>query len=378
MKKSVLFAIIFIIFMLLPCRITASAEEMPSAEELGIDMEGLGENLPESAEEYMEENGFSVSDTESMTSVSPKDIFGYIVKQFKDKIQYPLTVFLMLAGVIILGSVIDGMSDSISNRSLENVYSLICVLAAAGIIAEPISMCIDSAADTLYSGGDFMIGYIPVFAGITASSGGVTSAVSYTTIVLLVAEAAVQLASGYIMPVVSICMAMGIIESVNPAFNLTSITEAVTKAVKFALGFIMTVFIGLLSIQSIIGASADTIGVKAAKYLASNCIPVVGGAVADAYTTLKASLGILRGGAGFFGIAVIFLTVVPPLVEITAMRLAFAGAEILGDIFGVSRIKTLMKNSSSILSLIFSLLVCFAVMLIISTTLLMMVGLNIS
>jgi stage III sporulation protein AE len=138
----------------------------------------------------------------------------------------------------------------------------------------------------------------------------------------------------------------------------------------------MVIFLGLLSTQSIIGASADTLGVRAAKFAASNFIPIVGSAVADAYSTVKASLGLLRGGVGFFGIAAIFVMIIPPLLEVGLMRLAFAACEIACDIFGTKAVKILLSNTVKILSLVFSILVCFSIMLIISTAIVMMIGLN--
>ena len=173
-------------------------------------------------------------------------------------------------------------------------------------------------------------------------------------------------------------MALGIIESINPEFHFTSITEGVKKAVTFLIGFIMTIFLGLMSLQSIVGASADTLGVKAAKYMVSNWVPFVGGAIADTYTNVKHSLGLLRGGTGFIGIAVIFIMIMPSLLEVIAMRMIFLAADIIADVFGVSQIRILVKNTGWIMSIIFSLLMCFAVMLIISTTILMLVGLDIS
>ena len=237
---------------------------------------------------------------------------------------------------------------------------------------------INRAAEALDSGGTFMIGYVPVFAGITASSGGITSAVAYNMLVLLVAQTTVQLSGEIIVPALSVCMAMGIVEAINPGFRLSGITEALKKAVSFIMGFIMTVFIGLLSLQSIVGASADTLGVKAAKYVVSNFIPVIGGAVADTYATVKNSLGLLRGGVGFIGIAAIFIMILPPVLDITAMRLVFGAADVAAELFGLSQIKVLVKNTGWILSAVFSILVCFAVMLIIATAILMLVGLNIS
>lgn len=364
-----LFCIIIMAAVLLTMGITAHADEL--TDELGIDMDSIQNSA---AEEY----GITPDNTEVMTELSVKEVFAYIFDTLADKAKYPVTVLASLTAVIFAGSLISGIGDGISSKPLEQVYGIVSVLICTGVVSAPVSRCIDTTAKTLISGSEFMIGYIPVYAGIIASSGSVTSAVSYNTILLVAAEAAARLATDCIVPAMSICMALGIIEAVNPAFRLTSLTDAITKAVKFILGFIMVIFIGLLSLQSIIGTSADTLGVKAAKYLASNCIPVIGSAVADAYTTIKSSLGILRGGTGFFGVAVIFLTVVPPLAEIIIMRAAFALAQVISELLGVKQVDILLKNSSSVLSMMFSVTVCFAVMLIVSTAVMMLTGLSVS
>lgn len=348
------------------------------AEELEIDTDSLTDNLSSDVRSIMEENGITPNNTSTMTEISPKDVFSYIWQQFRLALTKPLRTLAALIGIILIAAVIECMEDSISNKSLSKIFGIICVMISVGIISDSVSESISSAARALDSGSTFMIGYVPVFAGITASSGSITSAVAYDMLVLFVAEAAIQLSGEIIVPALSVCMAMGIVEAINPDFKLSGITEGVKKTVSFVLGFIMTVFIGLLSLQSIVGASADTLGVKAAKFMVSNCIPVVGGAIADTYATVKSSLGLLRGGVGFFGIAAIFIMILPPILEIAAMKLIFTIADVLSELFGAAQVKTLIKNTNWILSTVFSILICFSVMLIISTAILMLVGLNIS
>lgn len=374
---TVLAAVLFIWVM--PCVTVFGEESAPSiAEELEIDTSRLGDSLTPEVREFIEEKNFTVDNTDAMTKITPKEVLEYVWEQFKDKLTSPLKLLASLLAVIIAASLIESVEDSFASKSTAKLFGVICVLISVGIISGAVSDSLDSAANALNDGGTFMIGYVPVFAGITASSGSVTSAVAYNLLILFVAQNAVMLSGEVVIPALSVCMAMGIIEAVNPDFHMSGITEAVKKAVNFAMGFIMTIFIGLLSLQSIVGASADTLGVKAAKFMVSNCIPVVGGAIADTYTTVKHSLGLLRGGVGFFGIAAIFIMILPPLLEITAMRLVFTAADAAAELFGVSRVKILLKNTNWILSAVFSILVCFSVMLIISTAILMLVGLNIS
>lgn len=370
------FAVIYTVFGL---GVTVYAQYSDDiSEELEIDTDSITDNLSSDVLGIMEENGITPDNTGAMTEISPKDVFGYIWQQFRLALTKPLRTLASLIGIILIAAVIECMEDSISNKSLSKIFGIICVMISVGIISESVSESISSAANALDSGGTFMIGYVPVFAGITASSGSITSAVAYDMLVLFVAEAAIQLSSEIIIPALSVCMAMGIVEAINPDFKLSGITEDVKKTVSFALGFIMTVFIGLLSLQSIVGASADTLGVKAAKFMVSNCIPVVGGAIADTYATVKSSLGLLRGGVGFFGIAAIFIMILPPILEIAAMKLIFTIADIVSELFGATPVKTLIKNTNWILSTVFGILICFSVMLIISTAILMLVGLNIS
>ena len=383
MKKlsGIFLIIVFFCGTFLP--FTAYAEQYPEqaadiSEELGIDTDSLTDSLPPEAREFVYENGFSPDNTEAMTGISPIDVIKYVWNEFKGALVRPVRVLASLMAVILVAAVIESMEDSISSKSMSKIFGVICVLVSVGIVSSSVSECIATASEALNSGGTFMLGYVPVFAGITASSGSVTSAVAYNILVLIVAEASVTISGEIIIPALSVCMAMGIVEAINPEFHLSGITKAIKNVVTFAMGFAMTIFLGLLSLQSIVGASADTLGVKAAKFMVSNFVPVIGGAIADTYTTVKNSLGLLRGGVGFFGIAVIFIMIIPPLLEVAAMKLIFMAAGVIAELFGVSNVKILLKNTNWILSTVFSILIAFSVMLIISTAILMLVGLNIS
>lgn len=377
MKKIVRFFIFVVVVILIPIRVYAQ-EHVDITNELGIDTTTIDEGITPEVKNFIDEKNISVENTEVMTEITPTEVLVYIWDTFKGKISEPLQILASLLAIMLLSVIVNSMEDSLSNKSTSGMFGTISVLISVGIISSSVSSCIDTASETLISGSRFMIGYVPVFAGITASSGSITSATAYNLLVILVSEGAAQLFADIIVPVLSLCMAIGIIEAINPDFHLSGITEGIKKGVTFVIGFVMVVFIGLMSLQSIIGASADTLGVKAAKYMVSNWIPFIGGAIADTYTTVKHSLGLLRSGAGFLGIAVVFVMVIPPIIEIIAMRMIFSIADIISDLFNVPQMKILLKNTGWILSITFSIMTCFAVMFIISTTMLMLVGLNVS
>lgn len=355
----------------------ASAEEISVgelAEEYGV--YSISEALPYDAESFLEDNGISPDDPESITALSPKTVISYMIEKLKHSAAAPVKLLGLILSVVMLGAASGAAADSLGSRGGTELYRAVAVMAAVTLTVPSVESCIKSCADTLQSGSEFMLCYVPIFAGVSAAAGNAASSVSYNAVVLLIAEGAVKLSSDILMPVISVCTAMSIIDAVNPSFSLSSVTGVLKKTVSLFLGFVMTVFTGLLSIQSIVGASADTLGVKTAKFVVSNFVPVVGSAVADAYSTMRSGLGLLRGAAGAFGIIALCVMLLPPVLETLCLYLALSAGEAAAEMFGVKELGVFFKGTASLLSLTAAVLACFAVMFVISTVILMAAGLG--
>ena len=168
-------------------------------------------------------------------------------------------------------------------------------------------------------------------------------------------------------------MAMAIVDAVNPSVSLEGMLRCIHKAAAWVLGLLMSVFLGFLTVQSLVSASADRVGTKAAKYVISGAVPVVGGAVSDAYTALLGSMGVLRSGVGMIGIAALLSLVLPGILELLTARLCTAFGAAAAELFAVPRLTRLLKNLECVLALGFSTAVSFTVMFLVSTAMLLLI-----
>ena len=240
--KRIISALSAVLMCLFLCIITVCAEDVNVREvsdELGVDIESIENGISAEVRHKLSENNITPDNTDGLVSITAADVFKYISNEIKNKISYPLKLFSVLICIIVVNAAVNGFSDCLSNKSLEKIYNMVTVLIVVSVISEPVEDIVSLASDTLTSGAEFMMCYIPVFSGIVASSGSVTSAAAYNAALMLAAEAAVWISSEYIMPALSVCMSLGIIEAVNPSFGLTSVTDAIAKAVRFILGFII-------------------------------------------------------------------------------------------------------------------------------------------
>lgn len=374
-KKVFLILLILIVSCI---QVNAQETHDKTLEQQFIDNTGsfLDDSIKNDAKDFFDDNDITMEDPTAFSKISIKQVFSYIFGQIKSKLSEPFKLLGILIGVILLIAIIENLGTEHSKSSLSKVFDIIGVLVCLGIIFNYISECINITSQTLYDGSTFMMCFVPVFAGVIGAGGSITSAGIYNIGVLVVAEVAVQIAVKFLLPMMGIFLAMSIIESINPALSLNGLTNGIKKSTQWILGLIMTFFVGLITIQSIVGTSADTVGIRTAKFMASSFIPVIGGAISDAYTTVRGSIGLLRSGVGTLGIVVLLLTLLPPIITVAAFKISLAIGGFIGELLGVKKVSALLKNASSVLSIAISLLVCFGLMLIIATTVMMLVGLN--
>ncbi len=367
MKKLMMIILIFFC-----AGITVNAQGDVTADEI-YSASGAGDL---NAGEVLEEYGISFDEPTSILSMLPSDLWKILKETIYEKIHAPLKLLISLAIVTVLTALAETLGDTVKKGNAAKVYELICVLAGVAAISPSICEVLAGTSQALENGAGFMNSFVPVFAGIAAAGGHITSATGYNVLVLSVSDIAIQLANGALMPMLSMCLCLAIVDASCSALSLKGLLEGVKKIVTWGLGLIMTIFTGLLSIQSIVGTSADSLGSKTAKYVISNCIPLVGGAVSDAYSTVRGSIVLLRNGVGGVGIAVLVLTLLPPIISLGLYKIAVSAAAATADIFGAEKLSRLFGNVGSVLAAALGVLICFTLMFIISTAIIMSVCTN--
>ena len=204
------------------------------------------------------------------------------------------------------------------------------------------------------------------------TSGQAATAVSYQSVVLFAAELISLLASGVVVPLMTISLALGLTGSVTPGMKLDAAGNLMSKAAAWLLGLCCTLFVGLLSLQSLAGAAADTLGGRAVKFTLSSFVPVVGNSLGEAFSTIRSCLHLLKSTLGGFGILATALIVLPPLLECVAWTLGLSLCVMASEMFGLTTLTTLLKAAQSVVKTLIGVLAACAMFLIVSTAIVTM------
>ncbi len=330
----------------------------------------IEEALPDEAAKALD--GLEISPNSGTENLNAENVFEKLWKYVCDEAVKPLSMLVSVIGVIVLSSLIHSMQGE--ENDVSAAFTTVGALACGGIICTSFGTVVSGAKTAVEGLGAFLSVYVPVFAGIMAANGQTSTAAAYNGIITVAVEMLCQLFTLIILPLASSVMGVSVAGSFDPDLRINSIAEAVKKLVNWCLALVMTVFTGILSVQSFVGAAADSAAMRAAKFTVSGAVPIVGGAVSDALMTVKSSVGVIKASAGSFGIIASAAVMLPSIISLFLFRLVFVVSAALSDTFGTSRITTLLKSGESVMSIVIAMMISFWTLGIVSTALMLVIG----
>ena len=165
---------------------------------------------------------------EEAGSTSRGDLVRALLSKALQSAAAPLRMLAMLTGVILLASLTDSLQGT--RTETAGVYDTVCVLCAVGVMAEPLSDVFVQAAEMLRASSVFMLSCSTIFAAVLTVSGGITAAAGYQGMMVGLCEIAMQLSVHVLFPMLSMGLAMSIVDAVNPAVSLEGLIRMLHKA----------------------------------------------------------------------------------------------------------------------------------------------------
>lgn len=367
MKK---FFALLLMLMILP--ITIAYGEEPSSDtgvaELltGSGAEEVKKNIPSTARELLPEGGDDIAGT--VESIQPQTLVQTVVATARRYITAPMRMLVSLCGIMVLCAMLEIFHTTLNASGGRNIFQIVICVAVASVVVTPVVGCITETAAVLRDFSLFIATYIPIFAGVITAAGQPLTASAYNILLFWICQTTAQLISSYFVPLLCGYLALAVIAVVCPSMQLGKLVGGIKTFVVWGLTLMLTLFVGLLSIQSVVASGGDNVTVKAAKFMIGSLIPGVGSALSDLFMAAQGCIQLAKGTLGAFGVVVTLFTFLPILIQVALWYLSLNIAALIGNILGTTEVSGLMKNISSTLGILLAVLLYDALLVIISTT----------
>lgn len=308
-----------------------------AASDLPEEYRAVVEELPNEILEYLPDGiGAEGNLTEDslLEASSPGYLLSVAAELLGISLSSSLRLFAALSAILVLCALfreVGGVTGSGSLSSALRFCSVCCLfLTVSGALVGHLREL------TLYFDrlNGMMGAMIPVTGTVWAMGGNVSTATAGTATLYSILAVSQALCSSSLIPMVGICTTLILCNMAFPDLGMGQFLNAVRKLYTVGVGFVMTLLVASLAAQTAIGSAADGTAAKAAKFLSSTVIPVVGGSVGDTLRTVASGVIYVKSVVGVSGILFVLLLLLPILVELLVCRLFLllgsGGADMLG------------------------------------------------
>ncbi|WP_312693352.1 stage III sporulation protein AE [Caproiciproducens sp.] len=376
MKKIVCLFVFVILVLAFPISVHAASKQddyyTTQLKESGA--ADLADKLPNDTRKALENLGIEDTNWKNITSITPNTMFQQILSVVAGKTGGPLRAAVSVIAVMLLCALLNGMKLSFGEKTLGGVIGMVSTLCVSVIVVSPIVSCIANAAAVIKTAAGFLLACVPVLAGIMIVAGQPAAAGSYNLLMMAAGNVISLLSANILVPMMNIFLALSIVSAVSPNINLNGLCEAFSKAAKWIMGFCMTIFTGLLTMHGIVATAMDSTGTRAAKFVVSSFVPVVGNALGEALHTINGCVKMLKSGVSAFGLLAGIFVFLPILVECIVWLITLQVCIGVGDIFDLKEITSLLKASGNVIETLLSIILCCMMILMVSTVIMLIIG----
>ncbi len=327
--------------------------------------DGLMPSLPEETQDLLRELGIEGVDFYAIFQTSPRTLLNSLLSLVQGKAGEPLRAVFKAIGILLLLAVAQSFVPQDSKNGQAVAYAGAALLIVS--IVAPLSTMLTSASAAVKLSSDFMLLLIPALAAVITASGNPLLALSYNSFAFAAAQSLAQFSRGFLIPFTGLSLATGIAGTLAPELKLQGISQSIQKCAVYVFGSAVGLFSALLSLRGIMANTADSLAVRGIKLVMKSAVPIVGGALSEAYASIAGSLTLLKTAVGIFGILAIALINLPILLELILWIFGMKFCAMAAQLLDLEGEKELLQCISAALTLLAVLVLFTALLLILAT-----------
>lgn len=200
---------------------------------------------------------------------------------------------IMLLGsiliIIVIHSILKSIGENIGNNSISQIAYYAQYILIVTLIMSNFSEIISSIKETITNLVGFVNTLIPILLALIVTTGNTISANLLQPVILFSVVFISNSITLIIIPILMIATVLGIVSNISDKIQIDKLSKFLKSSIVWVLGFVITIFVSILSLEGNLTSSVDALTIKGLKAASSIFIPVVGKALGDSVDTVLRS-----------------------------------------------------------------------------------------
>lgn len=277
MKKFIF--IVFIIFTIYPIsyvRAESLTQQMIKEEQETFGISDFVKETDKYTNDFFEDINISdVLNSAINGKVDNSNILKKILNLFGKEIVSSFKTIIAVLSIVLIHSIIKVVAENLETSNISKIIYYVQYILIVTIIMSNFSDLILSITNTIQNLVGFMNTLVPLLITLMIYTGSIATSSLLEPIILFIIEFISNIIVSLILPGVSIITAIIIVSKLSDKVQINKLAKFLKSSIVWFLGIVITVFVGVLSLEGTLASSVDGITAKTAKAAVSSMIPVV-------------------------------------------------------------------------------------------------------
>ena len=383
-KKLILFNTIFIaVFLVMTNKAiatenlenTISEDEIIKAQQENLNIDDFIQEADVYTENVYEDIDIGELFSSAITgNIDNENIFKSIINSVGGEVFDAISVLGSILVIIVIHSILRAISEGLENKGISQIIYYVQYILIVTLIMTNFVQIINIVKNAIQNLVEFMNMLIPILITLMITTGSIVSANLIQPLLLFLITFAGNFIVGIIIPIVLISTSLGIVSNISDKIQINKLSNFFKSSSIWILGIILTIFVGLVSIEGTLSSNVDGITAKTAKAAVSSFIPVVGKILGDAVDTVIGCSSILKNATGIVGIIVLIGIAIIPIIKLAILMGVYYLTSAVCQPIADEKITKLLDQIGDTFKILLGIMCSISVMFIIGTTLIIKIS----
>lgn len=280
-----------------------------------------------------------------------------------------LKILISILVIIVIHGILKSITDNLENNNISQIIYFVQYILIVTLIMSNFTEIIKLLKNTANDLVGFINLLIPLLLTLMIYTGSIATSTLLEPIILFAINFIGNIINDILIPIVLIIVVFSIISKISERVQIEKLSKFLKSGVSWFLGVVLTVFVGIVSLEGTLSSSVDGITAKTTKAAVSTVIPVVGKVLGDVVDSVLGCGVILKNAVGLVGVIIIIGICILPIIKIATLSIIYSLASAVIQPIADDKIVKLLDEMSGVFKIMLAILCSLSVMLIIGVTL---------
>ncbi len=295
-------------------------------------------------------------------------IFNRILKFLFNEIFINISILIRLIILVILCAVLKNLQASFLSEGVGELAFYACYVIVISIMLVSFGVALNLGREVIDNMVAFMQASVPVLITLLVSGGNITSAGVFQPVLIMMVEVSATIIKNVFIPLIFLSIILSVIDNISGKIHISKLANFFKQICSWGLGLMLTIFIGIITVQGSVGAVVDGVTSKTTKFAIGAMIPVAGKYLADAADAVIGCTLLIKNAAGIAVMIGVIGICVVPLLKILALIVLYRLTSLLIEPISEERITNSISEMANSLTYLFGIVASVTFMFLISIT----------